>query len=254
MSTTPIARMPKPEAGQYEGARKLFLVPTFLMSPEAPEEGQHLLERYWSEVRDHIHNLERSLGQVAHVYHEALYTEGEDGLKVLETLDPKGYSFIQAMCQSTARLEATEDRSLLAESSDWQRCMSVGLVSEKVAKTAMDGYQEATKQRYEQIGTRIGATLKEGEAGALFIREDHRVQFPSDIRVFYVAPPSLDAIKRWIDDQVRTATRDIEESMKAAEGRDASQAESSPDAQESAEAQQPPNSPEAPDTRAVDSE
>ena len=50
----------------------------------------------------------------------------------------------------------------------------------------------------------IRKTLLNGEVGALFISEDHRIQFPSDIQVFYVAPPSLDALKRWFSDQMRS--------------------------------------------------
>lgn len=231
--STPLSQMPKPEAGQYAEARKLFLVPAYLISPDAPDDAQQLMERYWSEVRDHIHNLERSLGQVSHVYHEALYGDGDDGMRMLEAMNPKGCSFIQAMCQSTARLEATEDRALVEESTDWQRCVSIGLMSEKVATTAMDGYQEATRQRFEHIGSRIDETLQEGEAGALFIREDHKVQFAADIQVFYVAPPALDAIKRWIDDQVRAVTRDVERSQQPSEPDEPTQApepsESEPD-------------------------
>ena len=30
------------------------------------------------------------------------------------------------------------------------------------------------------------------------MREGHQVQFPVDIQVFYVAPPGLDEIKRWV--------------------------------------------------------
>ena len=37
----------------------------------------------------------------------------------------------------------------------------------------------------------------------LFIREDHGVQFPSDVQIFYVAPPALDRLKRWIEDWMR---------------------------------------------------
>ena len=203
MST--LGQFPKPEAGQYQGRRKLFLVPTFLFSAELPDEGQQLLDRYWSEVRDHVQNLERSLGSVSHVFHESLYVDGDAGMRLLEAVNPRGCSFIQAMCQSTARLEATEDRALVEESMDWQRCMSVGLLSEKVRSTAQEGYQEATAKRYEHIAARLDDTLKENEAGALFIGEDHRVQFPSDIQVFYVAPPSLDALKRWLEDQWRAA-------------------------------------------------
>ena len=200
---TPLSQFPKPETEQFKGKRKLFLVPTLFLAPDAPEKGQHLLDRYWTEVRDHIHNLERSLGSVAHIYHETLYSDGDEGLRMLENLNPKGYSFIQALSRSTAQLESTEDRALVEENADWQRCISIGLMSEKVLNLALEGYQETTQKRFEHTGSRIDDTLKEEEAGILFCREDHRIQFPEDIQVFFVAPPALDALKRWINDQMR---------------------------------------------------
>ena len=202
--TSPLSQFPKPEAEQYKGKRKLFLVPNFSFPRDAPDELNQLLDRYWSEVREHIDNLERSLSTVTHVYHETVFSEGDEGMTMLESVNPKGYSFIQAMCSSTARLEATEDRALLEESSDWQRCISVGLLSQKVLSTALEGYQQATSGRFEHIASRVDESLGEGEAGVIFVREDQRIQWPSDIQVFYVAPPALDALKRWIDDQIRT--------------------------------------------------
>jgi hypothetical protein len=56
------------------------------------------------------------------------------------------------------------------------------------------------------IGAQISNTLKDGEAGILFISEGHRVQFPADMQVFFVAPPALDALRRWLDDQMRSST------------------------------------------------
>lgn len=201
--TTPITQITRPEAGQYTGQRKLFLVPIFLFPPDIPEDATRLLERYWSEVRDHIQSLERSLGTVTYVFHETIYADGEEGMRMVEAVNPFGCSFVQAMCSAGASLEATEDRAVVEEHSDWQRCLSIGLMSEKVMTLAMDGIQETTRQRFAHIGERISSTVKENEAGALFISEGHSVQFPSDIQVFFVAPPALDAVKRWIDDQMR---------------------------------------------------
>ena len=198
-----LTQMPKPDAQQYSERRKLLLVPLFLFPPNMPEELQKLLERYWSEVRDHIHNLERSLCPVGRVYHEMLSSGGDEGIRQVESLNPEGGSFVNAMCRSTAKLEATEDMETLEESADWQRCISMGLMSEKVRATALAGYEDASKRRYEHIGARIGETLQDGEAGVLFISEGHKVQFPTDIQVFYVAPPGLDAIKRWMSDALR---------------------------------------------------
>jgi hypothetical protein len=196
--------MPKPDADQFMGKRKLFLVPNYIFPPGMPEEAQQLEQRYWSEVRDHIQNLERSLGPVRHVFHEMLYEDGDEGMKLIEAMNPLGCSFVSTLCSSTATLQITEDRAIVEENMDWQRCLSVGLMSEKVIGLASEGAQETTQKRYDYIGTRIDETLKDSDNGILFIREDHRVQFPTDMQVFYVAPPGLDAIKRWINQQMQS--------------------------------------------------
>ncbi len=215
--STPLSQFEKPGASQYLGRRKLFLVPHFPFPPDVPDELKSLLEKYWTELRDHINNLERSLGAVGHVFHEMLFVEGEEGLGILEQLSPQGHSFIKSMCSSTATLEATEDGDNLQENADWQRCLSIGLASEKVMNLAMEGYQETTQKRYEHIGSRIDETLKENETGVLFIREDHRVQFASDIQVFYVAPPALNELKRWLNDQNQAAQRAAAAAQQAAQ-------------------------------------
>ena len=103
---------------------------------------------------------------------------------------------------------------MLEEGSDWQRCIAMGQMSEKVLSTALEGYQGATSGRFEHIGNRINETLKANEAGVLFIREDHRVQFPDDVQVFYVAPPALDALKRWLNEQMRSAVQSAQQPEK----------------------------------------
>ncbi len=200
--STPITQLPKPEVNQFKGKRKLFLVPTFFFPPNIPDEGTNILDSYWSEIRDHIDKLERSLGSISHIYHENLYLSGEEGLSLIENLNPKGLTFIKALSNSTASLEQTEDKDLWEENWDWQTCISMGLLrSQKVMKLAYESYQETTQKRFEYSSNRIDQTLLENETGILFCREDHRIQFPNDIQVFFVAPPSLDTLKKWIDNQ-----------------------------------------------------
>ena len=217
MSQTEVTRIPKPEADSYEGKHKLILVPIFLLSPQAPEDGLKILERYWSEVRDQVGSLERSFGQVAHVFHEAVFEGGEDGLKSIEYINPYAQSFIQSLCRSTAQMEATEDRALMEEASDWQSCISLGLSSVKVMDVAVKGYRDATDGRFAHIQGRIDSTLGTDGTGALFIREDHKVQFPDDVQVFYVAPRAMDDLKRWINDQVNLAVQRVNEVQEAEE-------------------------------------
>ena len=70
-----------------------------------------------------------------------------------------------------------EDKELLEETIDWQRCIMIGLMSEKAARVVTDNYLEASKKRYEFIGKKIDETLKEDEAAILIINERHQVQF-----------------------------------------------------------------------------
>ena len=198
-----LGQMPRPDAERFKKGRKLYLVPLFVTPPEAPPELQELLERYWSGSDQHISNLESALGPVSRIYHETIFLRGEEGARLAEQLNPRGYSLVRDRVQAGAELEALEDQALVEESTDWQRCLTVGLVSQKVSEAVLHSYLEVTNKRYESMASRIDDTLKEDESAILMVGDNHRVQFPSDIEVFYVSPPALNDIRRWIDDQMR---------------------------------------------------
>jgi len=85
-----------------------------------------------------------------------------------------------------------------------------------VASKIAEFYLEAAKKRYEFMAKRINETLKDDEAGLLFIREGHQLQFPGDIEVFSVFPPALDEIHRWLRDQARAKQEEAEEKREEA--------------------------------------
>ena len=202
---TTIGQMPKPEAKKFREGRKLLLVPLILHMPGLPDDGLDILDKYWSQVRDQVENMERRLGVVNHVYHEAVHASDDGGLKQIDDMNPSISTFVRTLCRSGAVMESTDDRALLEESSDWQRCLSIGLMSEKAHGIVSEGLQEATRLRYEHICQRIDQTLGENQIGVLFIGQDHRVQFPADIQVFYVSPPGLDEYRRWAEEQIQAA-------------------------------------------------
>ena len=203
--TSDVTQIPKPDAEGFKQGRKLYLVPIFSLPREMPVEGQKVVHRYWSEVRDQIHNLERRLGKVTHIYHEAVFAEGDHGLDAITDINPKGASLARELCRAEATLHATEERELMEEYTDWQMVLSIGVRSQKVMSTAMEAYREAIQKRYDRIGAKIEVTLQGSQSGVLFIRDDHRVQFAEDIQVFYISPPGLDALRKWLDQQYRTA-------------------------------------------------
>src|SRR5918999_1193572 len=108
-----LVRIERPAAAQYQGKRKLLLVPLLYAPPTEAEAGQAVLERYWKQARAHIASLESRLGQLRRIYYESLAQGGPDGLNHLEMVDPRSYQFVQARCQAGAALEATEDPELL---------------------------------------------------------------------------------------------------------------------------------------------
>ena len=202
--TQQLSQIPRPRAISYKGKKNLFLVPNYIAAPGLPQEAQELIEKYWSEVRDSIGNLERALGTVSKVYHEMIGAEDDEGLQHLEVLNPTACTLVRAMCQSTAAMRSLEDTELVAEHSDWQRILSMGPASQKVLQASIEGYQVTLAERYENIAERIANDLAENECAVLFIREDHKVQFTTDVQVFYIAPPSLDTLKRYLEDYFKS--------------------------------------------------
>jgi len=196
-----LGKVEKPEAERFTSQRKIYIVPLVFCGKEPPPEYVEKFNLYWEQVNEQVANLESKIGKVNHVFHETIAPAGEDGINAMEKLNPPGCQIAKDKCQSGASFEATEDKELNEESMDWERFLLMGFISQKAAKKVSELYVEASRKRYEHIARRINETLKDSEAGMLFIREGHMVQFPKDIEVFSVTPPALDEIRRWIRSQ-----------------------------------------------------
>jgi hypothetical protein len=193
-----LGRVEKPSVESFGQGRKLFVVPLLFRSDEAHVEYSEKFELYWRQVSDHITRLEESLGKVQRVYHESIFIGGEAGLEILEKLSTSSCGIAREKCRDGAELEETDDRALVEESMDWERCLLLGFMSQKVARMVGEFYIEASRKRYEHIARRIDETLKAGERAILFTSERHGLQFPKDVQIFSVSPPALDQIHRWL--------------------------------------------------------
>ena len=204
-----LGKINKPEAASFKQGRKLLLVPLIYSYKDSPSDYTEKYELYWKQAVGHIANLEAKIGTVSRVYHESISLGGDDGLKIIEGLNPKSCQIAKQKCRDGATLEVIEDKELAEETIDWERCLFIGLLSDKVARKVSESYIEASRKRYEHISKRIDETLKANEIGVLFIREGHLVQFPEDVEVFSVSPPALDEIHRWLRD--RTSAKEPED-------------------------------------------
>ena len=207
-----LGKIEKPSVEEYRAARKLFFVPLLFTPRDIQGELFEKVFRYWDQVDAQLTSLELKLGITKKVYHELVPTGGEEGSKIIEELNSTSYGIVKARLDKGAQLEPLEDADLLTESMDWTRCLAVGLQNAKVFDKVYESYIQAQKKRNEHIAKMINDTLKESEVGILLMREGHQVQFPADIEVFYVSPPGLDEIKRWL------RTREVEAQKEAGEG------------------------------------
>lgn len=214
-----LGKIEKPEAEKFSKGRKLLFVPLIFPPLEPEDDFQAKARKYWDEIEAHVINLELKLGSVNKVYHELVPVGGEEGGKVIEQLNIASYQVVRARLDKGAEVQPIEDIDLLTEFMDWSRCLVIGMQNPKVLARVHESYSEAHSKRNKDMAKRIDETLKEEDIGLLIMREGHQIQFPSDIEVFYVAPPSLDEIKRWV--------REREESLVAQEEKESEDSEDS---------------------------
>jgi hypothetical protein len=193
-----LGKIEKMPAENYREGRKLYFVPLVYSGSDMPVEYIGMYERYWDQVEKQVAELVAKLGDVHRLYHELVAETGEAGEKMVKELCARSHRVVREYLDKKAVLEAVEEVDALTEFMDWSRCLMVGLQNPGVVRKVYDAYVEAGKKRNESISRRIDETLKENESAILVMREGHQVQFPADIQVFYVAPPALDEIKRWL--------------------------------------------------------
>lgn len=206
-----LGKIEKPEAEQFQGKKKLYLVPLLFSWKDSPPDYIDKYNLYWQQVREHVASLESKIGSVKIIYHESVTEAGENGIQILQKLNPSSHQLVREKCLMGARLEVAEDRETIEESMDWERHMMIGFLSNKVAALVSQFYNEASKKRYDHIIQRIKDTLQDNDVAMLVIREGHGIQFPPDIEVFSISPPALNDIRRWLRERQEKNDIDFEE-------------------------------------------
>jgi hypothetical protein len=193
-----LGKIEKPAVEKFSKGRKLFFVPLIFSPPETESDFTERIRKYWDEVETQLSNLEAKLGGVKKIFHEMVPEGGEQGAEVIRELNSYGYRIVKSRQEKGAEIRPVEDIELLTEFMDWSKCLSGGLQNRKVLTRVYESYSEVISKRNEDISKKLNELLKDDEIGLLLMREGHHVRFPSDMDVFYVSPPALDEIKRWI--------------------------------------------------------
>lgn len=207
MSKT-LGKIKKPTIKESKGGRKLYCVPLLFPLPEAPEEYEKMFDQYWDQVEEHIRNLEK-MDVPKKIYHEMIYSSGEDGLQAIKDQNKRTYKFAKTKVGQGVSLEPLEEEKLFSEYLDWVLCLSV-VRSSEVARKILEFYKDVEQRRDNYAVDKIDKTLKKGQAAVLLMRDENRIRiqskFSKDINVFLVRPPALNDINRWLRDYTAKIT------------------------------------------------
>jgi hypothetical protein len=209
--TEELGKIEKMPVDSFKKGRKLFFVPVVYQGEGLEKDYTEKWNRYWEQVEKQVAELTSKLGEVKKVFHELIVLPGKEGAESIKPLNAGSYKFVMSCLEKNAQFEVMEDADVLAEFMDWSRCLMIGLESQKVITKIYDSYVETGKNRNESIAKKIDESLKENEIGIALMRENHHVQFPADIQVFYVSPPALDEIKRWLREYEQKATKESQQ-------------------------------------------
>ena len=119
-------------------------------------------------------------------------------------MNERAHQIIREKVEKGAVLLPIETEEIFGAYLDWSNCVRI-VRTKSVFDKIFTLYTETLNKRIEHILNVIENNLSEKEAGLLIIKDEDRIrlQFPQDIEVFLVTPPSYDSILKWIRDKWR---------------------------------------------------
>lgn len=193
-----LGKIEKPSAESFLNKRKLYCVANIYFIEDAPDEFKTLVNKYWDEVIQQIDKME-SAGKIKKIFCEIIYQNGEKALNILSKINERIPAFIKKKLEEGSTLLPLEKKEIFGPYTDWGNCLRVVLTHE-VFKQVFEFYTEFSEKRLQHILNVIDTNLSETDAGLLIMKDDDRakLQFPKDIEVFLITPPSYDDIIRWL--------------------------------------------------------
>ena len=197
-----LGQIQRPSAEEFSGKRKLYCVANIYPVKEAENDYHELVKKYWDEVAQQIEKIEAA-GKVQKVFCEIIYQQGDEALKVLSTFNERIHQIVKKKMDEGSSLIPLENKEILGPYTDWSNCLRVVFTKEVFSKI-LEFYKEFSEKRLQHFMSVIDGNLADAEAGLLFMKDEDRskLQFPKDIEVFLITPPSYDDIIRWFREKL----------------------------------------------------
>jgi hypothetical protein len=203
-----LGQIDRPKAEDFSGKKKLYCVANIYAIEDAPEDYKKLVDKYWDEVVQQIEKIEAA-GKIKRIFCELIYQEGDDAFNMLMKINERIPQIIRNKSEEGGVLIPLENKDILGPYTDWGNCLRV-VFTREVFKRVLEFYTEAAEKRLQHIMNLIESKLLEAEAGLLIMKDEDRskLQFPKDIEVFLITPPSYDDIMRWFRERMSRAPKE----------------------------------------------
>jgi hypothetical protein len=192
-----LGKIEKPAVEGFAAKKKLYCISNVYSAEGAPDDYKALFEKYWDEVAEHLDRVE-SAGKVNKIFCEHVSSTGDQAFDVLMSIAEPAVRVIKKKTAEGAVLLPLEKEELLGPFLDWANCLNI-VRTREVLEKVIGFYSELAEKRLSHAKEVIEGNLMEGEAGMLIMRDEDRMrlQFPADVEVFLVTPPSYDDIMKW---------------------------------------------------------
>ena len=195
-----LGKIDKPEVSMFAG-KKIIMVPLLFTPPTDNETLKGHVEKYWQEARTKVSELQDQMGAAKYVFHEMLVND-KDVKNTVEAYGCSSYGIIEDAQKRGAELKIIEDKDLFEEFMDWNRILSTcGVSTRKVYDKLTAELKDAGDRRNDAMYKKILDSIGENDIVILMLQEGHKIQFPNDINVFYVSPPALNDLEKYVRDE-----------------------------------------------------
>lgn len=126
----------------------------------------------------------------------------------MNRINERIYRIIKQRLDEGDTLIPLESNEIFGPYTDWGNCLRVVFTKEVFTKI-LEFFMEFSEKRAMHIVKLIDDNLAEAEAGLLIMKDEDRarLQFPKDIEVFLITPPSYDDIVRWLRNNLSNKTK-----------------------------------------------
>lgn len=211
-----LGKIEKPEASNFSGKRKLYVVPTLPFEELASQYDLGMkVERFWGEVKEKINYFISTYGNINTLYIEGINDDQKAGQEYLEKSEKENnyYKLLKNLIDGGTVLRGIEKSG---------RMEKLKLLFEEYSKSFLpeikefhmgyygkdikfDGWQEYLVKNIQEIqdemgksATRILGELPPDSSGVLIITDGRPIEFPEGIDIFQIRPPAFDEIERII--------------------------------------------------------